>query len=967
MWKKREGSSNEGSSRNARIASILAGAASRRDSGFDLANSDLAEKHPDLMPELGERLRLLQGIRRAADRARQLPTSTSSANDAAPLFEESRRFLREALPGYEILDGVHYGGQGVVHKAFQIAAKRVVAVKVLLDGPLASPRQRYRFEREIEFISRLRHPNIVTLYDSGIVRGRHYCTMEFVDGLTIDDYVLVEDLTVHEVVRLFTKVCRAVNYAHQRGVIHRDINPANILVDMDGEPHILDFGLAKDAGGPNEDQAGQAITVSGQFIGTLPYLSPEQAGGLDGQADVRSDIYALGVTLFTLLADAFPYSVQGDPATVRDHIVSAEALTLRKVIAMTAFAPRRGSQAVTRDLETILAKTLSKEKELRYQSAGELADDLDRYLAGDAIHARTTSGVYLLRKTLRRYRGYVIAAVLLLVVLASSAAAVMTLWIQARAQRENAREVARVAHSALSGVVTEIDEAIRPLAGGTEVRNRLLGEVAENLDRLQPLVENDGTMNDVLATLREKQGDIAVAEGRISMAREHYEASLERAAESAIPEGQLPPLQIQAARVHRKLAEASEAPADHYERAIELARSALQQGSDVSDAEYELCRARIDFAIHLCNRGVWEAAAAQVAQARPVAEVKADGTAANLRWTESLATACSLDGRIQKQLGNASAARQSLAEALVIRERMSRRYPANTGLRHKWLVSHVLLSEVYRDAGRFDEARALLVKAMELGEYLTEVDPGCATWKYALFSAHDYLAQLDMKAGNLEQAQLHSDLAMDIAEALVKADPTNITWRRVLASARSVRGRLLRSRGDAQSALKEFSAALILREDLAAADPDALGRQAELASACDDLGMCSRVAVQMEAALENYQRAYEIRKRLLAQSPTIVQRSLDVILSLTKLATWHLDQDSSEEDRIAHDLLSEAERLLNGLQDSGRLEAHQGIFRTWMDAIEVNQKLIERRDENRRRAKGSETLTISQPTLAPQR
>jgi len=393
------------------------------------------------MPELDERLRALRMIEDARHRAAKYLDS-ADIGESDDLFTEEVLVLRDALTGYELLDRIHYGGQGVVYEAVQRSTGRTVALKVLVDGPLASARQRYRFAREVDLLSRIQHPNIVTLYDSGVVRGRPYFAMELIEGLPIDDYVLLHAPALEDLLRLFTTTCRAVNTAHQRGIIHRDLKPSNILVDGDGRPHVLDFGLAKDlqiSEGPN---GGPTVSLPGQVVGTLPYLSPEQVEGLDEQVDVRADIYALGVVLFQLLTGAFPYPVDGSSQAVRANIVSREPTPLRKAFSDESLGAAAPSSELDDELEAIVLKALEKDRARRYQSADALADDLDRYLAGDPVEARTDRRLYLLKKTLRRYRIHASVAAAFLVILTGGLIGTTLMW-------RRAENVARTAQAGL--------------------------------------------------------------------------------------------------------------------------------------------------------------------------------------------------------------------------------------------------------------------------------------------------------------------------------------------------------------------------------------------------------------------------------------------------------------------------------------------------------------------------------------
>ncbi len=414
--------------RSPRIDDIVRSVIRQADAGVSIDDAEIEQRYPELMPELRESLRTARAIRAAAEKARQESAPSGLNDDHDAQFEDDFKILGELLTDYELLERLDHGGQGAVYKAVQKSANRIVAIKVLLDGPLASTRQRHRFEREVHIISRLRHPNVVTLYDSGVVRGRQFFAMEYIDGFSINDYILFHRPSVESVVRLFTKVCRAVGSAHQRGILHRDLKPANILIDLDDEPHILDFGLAKDI--EEAEETGDGISLDGQVVGTLPYLSPEQASGLHDEIDVRSDIYALGVVLYQLLSGAFPYPVRGDAATVRDNILNRAPLALSKAVRTLEYDLPSTTGTFSDDLERVVFKALAKDKARRYQSADALADDLDRYLAGDAVQAKADSSLYLLRKTIRRYRVYVAFAAVIVLLMGASAGMIANLWIK---------------------------------------------------------------------------------------------------------------------------------------------------------------------------------------------------------------------------------------------------------------------------------------------------------------------------------------------------------------------------------------------------------------------------------------------------------------------------------------------------------------------------------------------------------
>jgi eukaryotic-like serine/threonine-protein kinase len=368
---------------------------------------------------------------------------------------------RDDVPGtvlagrYELLEAIGEGGMGSVWMAQQIEpVRRIVAVKLIKPG-MGSRGVLGRFEAERQSLALMSHANIAQVFDGGETPdGRPFFAMELVAGIPITRFCDQRKLTISERLELFVSVCRAIQHAHQKGVIHRDIKPSNVLVALqDGcaVPKVIDFGIAK-AAGQTLTEATQ-ITEFGAVVGTPEYMSPEQATLSNLDVDTRSDVYSLGVLLYELLAGSTPIARnererggllevlkavrEEEPPRPSQKLCTAAALPSLAVARGTE--PRKLAASVSGELDWIVMRALEKDRVRRYETAGDLAADVGRYLAGEAVQAAPPSPIYRMRKHLRRHGGLALAAGLVL--LALVAGTVGTSWGLLRADAERAKAV----------------------------------------------------------------------------------------------------------------------------------------------------------------------------------------------------------------------------------------------------------------------------------------------------------------------------------------------------------------------------------------------------------------------------------------------------------------------------------------------------------------------------------------------
>jgi tetratricopeptide (TPR) repeat protein len=438
------------------------------------------------------------------------------------------RSVPAAIGHYRLLRLLGEGGMGAVYEAEQDRPRRIVALKVVKPG-FATAENLRRFQHESQALGRLQHPGIAHIYEASTADTgfgpQPYFAMELIRGSALQEYSEAHHLEARERLALIAKVCDAVHHAHQRGVIHRDLKPGNILVDETGQPKILDFGVARLT---ESDVQHTRQTGLGQIVGTLAYMSPEQVLGDPMALDVRSDVYALGVILYELLAGRLPYALHSKPLHEALEIIREEEP-----------APLGSIQHIYRgDVETIVAKALEKNKLRRYVSAADLAGDIRRYLADEPITARPASASYQLQKFARRHKALVAGTAAVFLVLTLGVVASTWQAVRARtAERAAASEAAaaRAINDFLQNDV--LAQASAATQSGTSAKPDPDLKVRTALDRAAAGIAGKFSRQpEVEAAIRETIGQTYLGLGLYAQARAQLERALSVARRAFGPE-----------------------------------------------------------------------------------------------------------------------------------------------------------------------------------------------------------------------------------------------------------------------------------------------------------------------------------------------------------------------------------------------------------------------------------------------
>jgi non-specific serine/threonine protein kinase/serine/threonine-protein kinase len=820
---------------------------------------------------------------------------------------------------YRLIRELGRGGMGTVYLAVRSddAFQKRVAVKILKRGMDTEAIVR-RFRNERQILASLEHPHIAGLLDGGTTPdGLPYFAMEYVEGQPIDEYADAQHLDTTGRLRLFRKVCAAVQYAHQNLIIHRDLKPANVLVTADGTPKLLDFGIAKLLN-PELGGATLAPTVAGFNLMTPEYASPEQVRG--EAVTTATDVYSLGVLLYELLTGRRPYRlnsrspeeiarvvcnstpVRPSTAVTRvadfagsDAVTGEPAVTLAEIHftgtgRQRAVDPERLSRRLAGDLDNIVLKALSKEPGRRYLSVDQFSEDVRRHLQGLPVIARKDTLGYRTAKFVRRNRAAVAGAAA--VFLALVGGIVGTTWQARVARAERARAEQRfndVRHLANS-FLFEVHDAVRDLPGSTPARRLMVTRGLEYLDKLSQDAGNRPDLQRELANAYLRVGD------------------------------------VQGRPLNPNLGDTAGALAS-YEKSTALFDALAGAGADAT-LERERANAYVRMSEVLSSTGD-TARALEFARRALALQQKVTGVTSPLDARNALAATHSRVGDLLSATGDTRGALEERRRALALMEAIAAASPADPVTIRQLGVAHQKLGNSlgnpnYPNVGDLEGALVQLEKSGAVFRNGVALHPNNAVFQRNLGIIDSNVADVLLALGRRDEALRRQMQARATFEALAAADPTNVAAKDDIAISRSKRGEMLVANGQSKEAIAEFEGALAIHQGLSAGDPQNRKFKLEVASDHNRLATAQMNVGLRGPSLANHGQAVAMSRELSAANPENVELRVAVALALAGRGDAWLLFAKSAPTRAAD--LANAERdyveavsILEKLQEEGNI------------------------------------------------
>jgi len=852
--------------------------------------------------------------------------------DGPPTASEQLASMPESIGQYKLLSIIGVGGMGVVYKAMQQHPKRAVAIKVLRVGEMTPTRlQRLIFEGEL--LGKLNHRCIAKVFEVGSFEMfgeiQPFVAMELIEGKTLLHYLDKNELSLDEKLSLLIEIGEGVSYAHQNGVVHRDLKPSNILVTDQGEVRILDFGVASYI--DPDEQMNTMLTDMGQLVGTLTYMSPEQATGNNKEIDTRSDVYAIGGIAYRILSGQLSHDVKSTPLHESVRKICEEVPSLLGMFD----ASYKG------DIETIVSKAMEKEKDRRYQSVNSFVEDLRRHQRHEPIEARPTSAVYILSRFIKRNRvavlaGTVVLATLLLATIFSTYKAVEAreATVVAQGRLEQIQHVA-------STLVFDLTDRVGNIPGATPLREaiamtgletllslekevegneKLAIEIANAWMRLgdifgNPDVANLGRTNDAsnaynraealllavssvppktLAELHKRIADMHVVSGDIEQAHTAYVLAKEYSQQAATA--------ILIAEIDGRLAAILNIKGMTGEATV-LLRTSLNVLFETDGLESSLSLVRLLYQLGELEKtaGRSEDAAELFGRAKRHLQEYLENDTNNQLASELLASITLQVGDSLLLLGRVNDGIEQLKQAVYLYEQLFKIDPLNVHLQDALAKSHLRLSRAQFSDGQLEESLEQVAISISICRTaIEELQSRKAT--ILLSSALLHLGEIELRKVSPERAVLALQESLDLLRSISKEETIDTSLVSASATAAIELAEAIgRVSGDPLKAAASMLPSLAMLEKLAEDNPDNMPLRAAIRHAYINVRTAYMQAGKLEVALRYSIKNLDNAQTFLAKDPADARAKRTVSVAIGHVGEVQSRMGRHDEARVNFD------------------------------------------------------------------